>query len=162
MYRRGTRHDKKLFCQHSANFVEAGGNILLFNNGRAPDRIWSTVDEIALPDSTDAPGVYDVPEGTTPFGPERPCWTHGPRAVRFRPFACLPACLSLHYWGLGCLGPVQPHDLTRSARPPAQGRHGSFYCTHISGAQRLANGNTLITQVRLTSTCATRVFLSRR
>jgi hypothetical protein len=39
----------------AANFIGRGlpgeGNILLFNNGRAMDRLWSTVDELVLPEA---------------------------------------------------------------------------------------------------------------
>jgi len=97
--RRGTELDHKLFNQHSVNFlrgVPGEGNILLFNNGRAPDRHWSSVDEYALPDKD---GVY--PDDAS----AQLVWSFGPKI----------------------------------------GRAGSFYCTHISGCQRLPNGNTLIT-----------------
>jgi hypothetical protein len=133
--RLGTRMEQSLFCQHSVQFVrgvigdaagssKGSGNILLFNNGRAPDRKFSTVDEYRLPEGgavhsakkrkTDAgaeadsgeeadSGVYSREEGK-PFGAEL-VWRHGPTA----------------------------------------GRQGSFYCTHISGCQRQPNGNTLVT-----------------
>jgi hypothetical protein len=120
VYRAATRKQQQLFCQHSANFIRPGvycraaegegraegcgaGNILVFNNGAAPHRLWSTVDEIVPPDHRE-PGVYPRESGGA-FGPEEPVWRHG----------------------------------------PAAGRRDSFYCTHISGCQRLPNGNTLIT-----------------
>ena len=44
-YRRGDRMDQQLFCQHSPHFIPEGcpgaGNVLVFNNGRAPDRFQS-------------------------------------------------------------------------------------------------------------------------
>ena len=53
MYLAGTRLDQKLFCQHSSLFVPADcpgdDHILVFNNGRNPDRLWSDVLEIELP-----------------------------------------------------------------------------------------------------------------
>jgi hypothetical protein len=59
VYRAGNRLDQSLFVQHCANFIPAGypgaGNILLFHNGRAPDRHWSSVDEFVVPE--DAPGT---------------------------------------------------------------------------------------------------------
>eukprot|EP00656_Telonema_subtile_P020630 TRINITY_DN21717_c0_g1_i2.p1 TRINITY_DN21717_c0_g1~~TRINITY_DN21717_c0_g1_i2.p1 ORF type:complete len:457 (+),score=62.13 TRINITY_DN21717_c0_g1_i2:106-1476(+) len=95
-HRRGSRMDQTLFNQHCAHFVPSdcpgAGNVLLFNNGRAPDRHWSTVDEFALSKDLDSPSSKQV-------------WGYGPRV----------------------------------------GRERSFYCTHISGCQRLPNGNTLIT-----------------
>jgi len=97
----GDRMGQVLFCQHSVQFlrdVPGDGNILLFNNGRAPDRLWSTVDEFKLPDDG---GVYLESTASKP-----PHWSFGP--------------------------PI--------------GRRGSFYCTHISGCQRLPNGNTLVIQ----------------
>eukprot|EP00438_Fugacium_kawagutii_P015927 Skav217908 [mRNA] locus=scaffold795:191158:192594:+ [translate_table: standard] len=98
--RQGVLEDQILFCPHSTLFVRdapGDGNVLLFNNGRAPDRLFSTVEEYELPDQ----------DGNFKYVTQRvaPVWSFGPK----------------------------------------QGRLGSFYCTHISGAQRLPNGNTLIT-----------------
>jgi hypothetical protein len=69
-----------------------------------PDRQWSSVDEIRLPESAPNSGVYELTgqEGAQ-FGPASPEWSFGPR---------------------------QHHER-------------SFYCTHLSAAQRLRNGNTL-------------------
>lgn len=107
MYLAGTRLDQKLFCQHSSLFVPADcpgdDHILVFNNGRNPDRLWSDVLEIELPDGDDGSFLRD---SSGAFLPADACWRYGPRV----------------------------------------GRAGSFYCTHISGCQRLPNGNTLITQ----------------
>jgi len=47
-YRRGGRMDQVLFNQHAAQFVDKGRRILCFNNGRHPDRWWSTIDEIEI------------------------------------------------------------------------------------------------------------------
>ena len=69
---------------------------------RYPDRHWSSVDELILPETSANSGEYIRQKGKA-FGPERPVWSYGPRA----------------------------------------GRRNSFYCTHISACQRLANGNTL-------------------
>lgn len=115
-YRHGTRMEQKCFCQHSVQFVRSegvdpavelpgAGHVMLFNNGRFPDRHWSTVDEIILPEVDLNSGVYVREEGR-PYGPAAPVWKYGATV----------------------------------------GRRDSFYCTHISGCQRLKNGNTLITQ----------------
>ena len=40
--------DQVLFNQHAAQFVDKGRRILCFNNGRHPDRWWSTIDEIEI------------------------------------------------------------------------------------------------------------------
>ena len=94
--RQGTLHDQIFFSPHSAQFIKeaAGkGNVLIFNNGRAPDRLFSTVEEYQLPQSF----TEEIPKSEL-------IWSFGPQ----------------------------------------QGKLGSFYCTHISGAQRLPNGNTLV------------------
>merc|ERR1712146_488742 len=69
-----------------------------------PDRWWSDVLELKLPETAMDSGVY-LREPGKAFSAEV-VWKYGPRA----------------------------------------GHEGSFYCTHISGVQRLPNGNTLITQ----------------
>jgi hypothetical protein len=108
-YCHGDRTDQILFCQHSVSFLRdcpGAGHMLVFNNGRVPDRHWSSVDEFILPETELNSGVYVQADANKPFGPSAFCWSFGPREHRL----------------------------------------GSFYCTHISGAQRLSNGNTLITQ----------------
>ncbi|GBG32529.1 Hypothetical Protein FCC1311_087532 [Hondaea fermentalgiana] len=110
-YRRGTRLDQLLFCQHDVSFIPQGvpgaGHLLVFNNGRKPDRLWSTVDEYKLPEDTLWSGDYLAPQKISqPVGPQAPCWRFG----------------------------------------PSQFRLGSFYCTNISGARRLENGNTIVNQ----------------
>ena len=69
---------------------------------RAPDRHWSSVDEITLPETHPYSGIY-TKETHKPYGPDGFSWSFGPRV----------------------------------------GRRDSFYSTHISSCQRLANGNTL-------------------
>ncbi|CAN0016627.1 unnamed protein product, partial [Ectocarpus fasciculatus] len=106
-YQRAGRAEQTLFNQHSVNFlrgVPGEGNILVFNNGREPDRHWSSIDEIQLPEDSPSSGSYPVPDRGG-FGPKKACWS---------------------------FGPVRNHQ-------------NSFYCTHISGVQRLENGNSLIT-----------------
>jgi len=108
-YGEGTRLDQRLFCQHAAHFLEGVGDgdgnddeqtrhdrVLLFNNGRNPDRHWSSVDELEIPTN----------------------------------------------WAIGHV--ETKAELVWSFGPPV-GRQGSFYCTHISCAGRLENGNTLVT-----------------
>lgn len=102
--RLGSRVDQSLFNQHAAQFlrgVPGDGNVLLFNNGRCPDRFWSSAEEYRLP--AEASGEYEV--------------------------AYASSARQLRVWSYG----------------PAAGRRCSFYCTHISGCQRLPNGNTLVT-----------------
>lgn len=74
----------------------------VMNVFREPDRHWSSVDEIVLPEDTPDSGEYVLPT-RKPFGPEKAAWSFG----------------------------------------PARHHRDSFYCTHISGVQRLQNGNTL-------------------
>lgn len=74
--RSGDRFAQELFVQHSATVVssEAGTvNVLLFNNGRMPDRPWSAVEEYAI----------DV-DGQT----HAKVWSHGPAAGRAGSFYC--------------------------------------------------------------------------
>ena len=58
--KRGDSFDQTLFVQHGATFLDGvpgQGNILVFNNGRAPDRMWTTIDEFALPPGAEEPTV---------------------------------------------------------------------------------------------------------
>jgi len=104
-YGRGGLEHRQLFVQHDARFIEAGlpgaGNLLIFNNGqgRAGDRLWSSVDEIDFAEFGPGSNRFDD-EGR--FLPQQPSWSFG--------------------------GPELPE----------------FYAGFVSGAQRLANGNTLI------------------
>ena len=106
VHRHGTRMEQSLFVQHSAHFIGPGlpgaGHVLLFNNGRAQNRLWSSVEELKLPEAVASDGDYLLREGVAAADM---VWSYGPQA----------------------------------------GRAGSFYCTHMSAAQRLPNGNTLIT-----------------
>jgi len=103
--RQGSCKDQYLFCQHSLNFVRTENStrsLLLFNNGRCPDRHFSTVDEYVIPEL-----LCESASAKSTAKQRRlsPVWSFG----------------------------------------PALGRFGSFYCTHISGCQRLPNGNTFVT-----------------
>ena len=51
---RGGAPEQSLFCQHSVHLLE-NNRLLLFNNGRFPDRAWSTVDEFDLAPLEDGP-----------------------------------------------------------------------------------------------------------
>jgi hypothetical protein len=63
---------QSLFVQHNIHWIPDGsnpcydavpggaeGNILLFNNGRVPDRHWTTVDEFKLPTAPASKGGYE-------------------------------------------------------------------------------------------------------
>ena len=47
-YRQGDRMKQVLFNQHAAQFTNEGRSLICFNNGRQPDRWWSSVDEIEI------------------------------------------------------------------------------------------------------------------
>mmetsp|Transcript_21725 Transcript_21725/g.42693 ORF Transcript_21725/g.42693 Transcript_21725/m.42693 type:complete len:518 (+) Transcript_21725:279-1832(+) len=93
-YGRGSRTTQKLFVQHDITVIPEGspgaGNILVFNNGRHPDRQWSAIDEIELPEETRYSGDYILPEEDpwATFGPEKPCWSYGPKRFREGSFFC--------------------------------------------------------------------------
>ncbi len=74
-YKRGTRHDRKLFEQHDAHWIPEGypgqGHILVFNNGI--DRDYSSVEEIMLP--MDQNGNYII-QARRPYGPDAPVWSY--------------------------------------------------------------------------------------
>ena len=83
--------------------------MLCFNNGRQPDRHWSSVDEWKMPPIIPAAdGGAGTEQGAIVADPEPATlvWSFGPKFEHF----------------------------------------GRFFSTHISGCQRLPNGNTLITQ----------------
>lgn len=90
-YRRGDRMDQQLFAQHYPTFIPegcpGGGNVLVFNNGRSPDRHWTTIDELELPETERWSGDYTLEEGQT-FGPLRPVWSYGERQGRQTSFYC--------------------------------------------------------------------------
>ena len=110
-HRGGGAGDQTLYTPHSPNFVaDADGGdceVLLFNNGRAPDRLWSTVEQWRLPSvALGHKGLgYEPDTARDPTAKPTLTWKYGPGASR----------------------------------------RDSFYCTHISGCQRLPNGNTLVT-----------------
>ena len=107
---------QQLYNQHNTHFMpswpatpapEADGSwhMLCFNNGREPDRHWSSIDEWKLPAIVEATPDTDTGPPALPE-PSTLVWSFGPKAEHF----------------------------------------GRFFSTHISGCQRLPNGNTLITQ----------------
>ena len=57
---------------------------------RYPDRHWSTVDELVLPETSPDSGQYvpneDCNDG--PYGPSGPVWTYGPSAGKRESFYC--------------------------------------------------------------------------
>lgn len=108
-YQVGSRMDQVLYNQHSVQFlrdVPGDGNILLFNNGKIPNRKWSSIDEIELPEIERDSGIYVTDPRLNRFGPKEPAWSFGPKA----------------------------------------NHQNSFFCSHVSGVQRLPNGNSLVTQ----------------
>jgi hypothetical protein len=92
-----------LFGQHNPQWIASGlsgaGHMIIFNNGDAVARPYSTVVEIELPLQADGSYAYDAATG---WGPAAPFWEY-------------------------------------RATPPE-----SFFARIVSGAQRLANGNTLV------------------
>jgi len=81
--RRGMLEDQSLFCAHSTFFIRGApgeGNVLLFNNGRAPDRLYSTVEEHELPDQA---GEFAEITQRKP-----PIWSFGQKQGRSGSFYC--------------------------------------------------------------------------
>ena len=78
-YNRGTEEDRRLYNQHDTQWIRDGldgaGNFLVFSNGNAEFRPWSTVDEIVPPMNAD--GSYTIEDGE-PFGPREPVWQYNP------------------------------------------------------------------------------------
>jgi hypothetical protein len=77
-YQAGTVHDKKLFGQHDATWIQAGypgeGDILLFNNGiNRPGGWYSSVDEIVPPVNEN--GEYFLEPGSA-YGPSGTTWSY--------------------------------------------------------------------------------------
>lgn len=99
----GVEGPQVLFGQHNPQWIETGltgaGHMLIFNNGDAVSRPYSTVVEIVPPLQADGSYAYDPRTG---YGPAAPAWEY-------------------------------------VATPPT-----SFFARIVSGAQRLANGNTLV------------------
>jgi len=63
-FKQGGSREQILYVQHGASFLP-GGNVIVFNNGRCPDRLWSTIDEYELPPS----GSYESPKLVSSYGP---------------------------------------------------------------------------------------------
>jgi hypothetical protein len=68
---------RTLFGQHNPQWIEAGlsgaGHMLIFNNGDAVARPWSTVVEIELPLQPDGSYAFDPQTG---YGPAAPVWQY--------------------------------------------------------------------------------------
>jgi hypothetical protein len=151
--RRGGAPEQSLFCQHSVHLLE-NNRLLLFNNGRFPDRAWSTVDEFDLaPLEAEADALGPAPPPPQ-FGAQRPVWSYGPRIGRRGSFYCthIGACQRLDNGNtLVTMGPqgivfevtpqgvevwryVSPlcstHDAVSSVRQGDQRSHGRFSLFH--------------------------------
>lgn len=77
-YGRGTNADRRLFQQHDASWMDAGGEgalrVLVFNNGEGrPGDAYSSVDEIELP--FDRARGFAL-EGRGAFGPKEATWSY--------------------------------------------------------------------------------------
>mmetsp|Transcript_666 Transcript_666/g.801 ORF Transcript_666/g.801 Transcript_666/m.801 type:complete len:469 (-) Transcript_666:949-2355(-) len=74
---RGTQDDRSLFCQHSAKFYtdnQGNRSFIVYNNGRLPDRAWTSVDIIRLPKFNETLGLYD---DAWQANAEPPTWSYG-------------------------------------------------------------------------------------
>lgn len=78
-YNRGSEGNRRTYHQHDAQWIRDGlngaGNILLFNNGDADERPYSTVLEITPPMMAD--GAYILADDK-PYGPEELAWEYNP------------------------------------------------------------------------------------
>jgi hypothetical protein len=110
---------------------------------REPDRHWSSVDEIDLPERSLHDGCYEL-DGQTDddirasasYAPTSP-GEHAAAVSAAAAAAPTPARTA----------PAKPFGPEKPAWSfgPRKNHRDSFFCTHISGVQRLANGNSLIT-----------------
>ncbi len=87
-YGRGDGQPARLFFQHDARWIPAGGsgagNLTLFNNGRdRPEGAWSSVEEITPPLGPD--GRYALESGAA-YGPASLAWSWKLPAGHFAPF----------------------------------------------------------------------------
>lgn len=75
-YDAGVAADQQLFGPHDAHWIPDGlpgaGNLLVFNNGNAMARPYSSIDELALP--LDADGTYG--SGLGGYLPDAPTWQY--------------------------------------------------------------------------------------
>ena len=166
-YRQGGRFEQVLFNQHAAQFVNGGKSLICFNNGRKPDRWWSSVDEIAIRNTIRHQGDV-VPLKMASAGTLVPLFDPDLYVVHL---CCSTKSLSPHFNNIRyetCFknngkGMVRQQrvEKTTYSRDWSSGtkdkygeivwsygarRHqaGSFYITHMGSCQRLENGNTLI------------------
>ena len=147
-YRQGDRFKQVLFNQHAAQFVNQGRSLLCFNNGRKPDRWWSSVDEIAIRRTISSTGDV-IPLKNASSGTLVPLFDadlydkctksniHKNIPQRGRPVKTSYS----RDWSSGAKDYYGEIVWSYGAR-----RHqsGSFYITHMGSCQRLENGNTLI------------------
>jgi hypothetical protein len=79
-YRHGDDDSMRLFAQHDVHWIEDGlpgaGNIMIFNNGYAANRSYSTVVEFTPPLNED--GSYDL-EADGSYGPSELAWEYVPK-----------------------------------------------------------------------------------
>ena len=91
--RRGGEPERQLFCQHSAHVLPGGdadgaARVLLFNNGRAPDRMWSTIDEYEMPARFAIDTACTTDDADADPAPPRLVWRYGPALGRRDSFYC--------------------------------------------------------------------------
>lgn len=107
-------------------------HFLVFNNGRQPDRWWSSVDEWRMPPLS----VYepdDAEGGSVRSAPPRPCelvWSFGPKREHLGSFFSTHISGCQRYAAVGAPATCRASEL----------------CIGIAADSRLPNGNTLITQ----------------
>lgn len=76
-YDRGNPSTRKFYAQHDARWISEGtdiGRLMVFNNGQAPTRLYSTVDVIDLP--VDGIGYYTQPSSGNSFLPTDHFWSY--------------------------------------------------------------------------------------
>lgn len=127
--RRGDPYaDRVLYMQHSAQFVysDPALRFIVFNNGIAPDRMWSTVDEFEITDERLNHIVAEPPRPEPPASILQAV-ASSKKTPKPDPVPCVTTVAKL-VWSHG----------------PSVGKCYSFYAHHSSGVHRCPNGNTLI------------------
>ena len=94
-FKRGDDDSMQLFAQHDVHWIEDGlpgaGNIMIFNNGYAANRAFSTVVELTPPMNAD--GSYNLGEDGT-YGPTELAWEYVPKEGNQLPMRFLAHHLS--------------------------------------------------------------------
>ena len=79
-YKRGDDESMQLFAQHDAHWIDDGlpgaGNIMIFNNGYAANRAYTTVVELTPPMNAD--GTYNLGDDGA-YGPTELAWEYNPK-----------------------------------------------------------------------------------